>query len=326
MGKMERREEAPISTRLDAENTLANVNIPVARIHDSDQRYYSFVIRGYTSLPINISCIYVEHDDHLHVLFKCSGNVGRKMERILRDAGVPISEWYQAKMTKIIVNNPVKMIQYFKFRNTPVIIGAELRDIFEIARSMPPLETAEQCYGIQLRTQTKAALNNKVDNRVSKYESLYEELKRRGVRDFDDMYTIFTVHEIMHFNANIGLQWREIAKQAIQAINREDLLLEQTRTYLENLQEKRHDCYADSEENIQRGVDWLEFMFNMNHIPVYALLTDIIKIMDMKVNKVNCLCFYGQTNTGKTLLANLITSHLTVSDHNLFYVLFCNIF
>lgn len=168
-------------------------------------------------------------------------------------------------------------------------------------------------------TNAKAAINNKIDNRVNKYEGLYEELKRRGVRDYDDIYTIFTVHEIMNFNGSIGLQCREIAKQAIQAISREDLLLKQIRTYLENLQEKRHDCYADSEENIQRGVDWLEFMFNMNHIPVHALLTDIIKILDMKVNKVNCLCSYGQANTGKTLLANLIASHLTVSDQYLIF-------
>lgn len=58
------------------------------------------------------------------------------------------------------------------------------------------------------------------------------------------------------------------------------------------------------------------FMLNMNHIPVYYLLADIIKIMDMKMNKVNCLSFYGQTNTGKTLLANFINSHLTVSDQS----------
>nr|CUU98512.1 hypothetical transcript [Hymenolepis microstoma] len=34
--------------------------------------------------------------------------------------------------------------------------------------------------------------------------------------------------------------------------------------------------------------------------------------MDKKTTKVNTLCFKGPTNTGKTLLAGLITSHLTL--------------
>ncbi|VDL58086.1 unnamed protein product [Hymenolepis diminuta] len=171
MEKLDRREEALIPPRLASQNTDTNDNIPMARICASNQRYYSFVIRGYTSLPVNINCIYVEH-----------------------------------------------------------------------AQNVPALDTADQCYGIQLRTLTKAALNDKTENQVKKYESLYEELKRRGVSDYDDIYPIFTVHEIMQFKASIGFQWREIAKQAIQAINREDLLLEETPTYLQNLQEKRHEC------------------------------------------------------------------------------------
>ena len=125
---------------------------------------------------------------------------------------------------------------------------------------MPALESADQCYGIQLRTQSKAAINSKNDNRISKYKNLYQQLKRRGVTDFGRIYRHFSADEIMYFNATIGLQWREIAKQAISAINEEELQLEESRSFLENLKEKKHDCYATSPGNLERGVEWLEFM------------------------------------------------------------------
>lgn len=173
------------------------------------------------------------------------------MDKILCDYGVLTGERYQAKLTKILVRNAMKIVQYFKFRNQPILIGNDLGDIWETPRTMPPLESAEQCFGIQMRTQTKVGINGKIDNRVTKYNMLQEELQRRGIRDFDEIYTVFTVPKIMRFNASIGLQWREIAKQAVCAINRQGLLEEQTRTYLENLKEKKHDCYATSPGNIE---------------------------------------------------------------------------
>nr|CDS30612.1 nonstructural protein 1 [Hymenolepis microstoma] len=53
-------------------------------------------------------------------------------------------------------------------------------------------------------------------------------------------------------------------------------------------------------------------LLNQNGISINELLTDIINIMDKRSTKMNTLCFKGQTNAGKTLCANLITSHLTL--------------
>ncbi|KAM3180155.1 hypothetical protein ACTXT7_016859 [Hymenolepis weldensis] len=233
------RKEDPISTGVVVQTACADEEIPMAGVPNGDSRYYTVIIRGHHSMPNAISCIYVAHDDHLHVLIKCSGNIGRKIHRVLKDCGVPLGEWHQRKLTKILVNNPVKIIRYFKYRNIPVIIGNDLRDVWEVAKYMPPLTTDEQCYGIQIRQQTKAAIDNRVANRTNRYKVLHEELRRRSVRDFEDIYTIFTVDEILQFNASIGLQWREIAKQAISCINRQELLEERTRTYLGNLKQKK---------------------------------------------------------------------------------------
>ncbi|VUZ41233.1 unnamed protein product [Hymenolepis diminuta] len=53
-------------------------------------------------------------------------------------------------------------------------------------------------------------------------------------------------------------------------------------------------------------------MLNQNHIDIRDLLNDIIQIMDKKTKKINTLYFCEITNTGKTMLANLMTSHLMI--------------
>lgn len=143
LGGVECREEDPLPPRMAAKNSETDDIVSLRRFNEGDYRYYTLVIGGYRLKPSNISCVYVEHDDHLHVLIKCSGNVGRKIDRILRDCGLPIGEWHQAKLTKILVNNPVKMLRYFKFRGVPVIIGTDLADVWELAQSMTPLETVK---------------------------------------------------------------------------------------------------------------------------------------------------------------------------------------
>nr|CUU98180.1 hypothetical transcript [Hymenolepis microstoma] len=64
--------------------------------------------------------------------------------------------------------------------------------------------------------------------------------------------------------------------------------------------------------DLELGTNWLMPMLNQNGININELSTDIINIMDKKTTEVDTLCFKDQTNTAKTLLANLITSHLTL--------------
>ncbi|KAM3171139.1 hypothetical protein ACTXT7_017222 [Hymenolepis weldensis] len=157
---------------------------------------------------------------------------------------------------------------------------------------------------------------------VYKYESLLngvnwdnlllEQLKERDIRSFDEIFKFFTVEEITDFNSTIGVQWREIAKQQLQSPNNKRLETELTNGYLENLKNLRHECQVVCERDVEIGSNWLMMMLNHNGIDIGELLKDIVNIMDKRTKKVNTLCFKGQTNTGKKLLANLITSHLTL--------------
>nr|CUU97699.1 hypothetical transcript [Hymenolepis microstoma] len=276
------------------------------------RRYYTLVIRNYAKVPTHISCLYVEHDSHMHVVLHATYNVGRKVNRLLTDCGVAQNEWFRVKSTRQLVRNLNFLLQYLKGRGVVKEVGVEMRDEWETARDMPPVEQPMPCSSDMRRARIRAARNWKTEQKNQKYHNLLEELCIRQVRSFDEAFHKFSPDEITFLNSSIGIQWLQVAKQQIQALNNERLAKEMTNTYLQNLNELPHECHVKHRRDIVLGATWLRTMFNANSIDIGALLGDVVQIMDKKTAKINTLCFQGQTNTGKTLLANLITSHLLI--------------
>ncbi|KAM3180156.1 hypothetical protein ACTXT7_016860 [Hymenolepis weldensis] len=170
-----------IPLRMAAQTAQTDDQFSLGGVTIGDSRYYTIIIREHHTRPSGISCIFVEHNDNLHVLLKCNGNVGRKIDRILKDCGVTVAEWHQCKLTKVLVNNPIKMLRYFLYRGIPIIIGNDLRDEWELAKNMSPLKCDDECHGIQLRRQTTASVDTRILNRTNRYKILHDELRRRGV-------------------------------------------------------------------------------------------------------------------------------------------------
>ncbi|VUZ51799.1 unnamed protein product [Hymenolepis diminuta] len=139
------------------------------------------------------------------------------MERILRECGVLTGEWYQSKMIKQIVPNPVKLIRYFKFRGRP--------DVFEYANSMSPLEESADFHRIDQITKTQSGIDTREYNRQNKLQVLKAEIIRRGVYAFDQIHRHFNADEILDLNVSIGLHWMKIAEQAFSNLNTYELIM-----------------------------------------------------------------------------------------------------
>ncbi|VDO02512.1 unnamed protein product [Rodentolepis nana] len=279
------------------------------------RRYHTLVIRNYGKVPTHISCLYVEHDSHMHVVLRADYNVGRKVNRLLTDCSVAQDELFRVKSTLQLVRNLNFLLRYFKARGEVKEVGLEMRDEWETARQMPPIEPPSSCSSDNRRARIQTSRELKGEHRMHKYFNLLEELRIRQVRTFDEVFHKFNVDEITLMNSSIGIQWGEVARQQIRALNNERLAKEKTNPYLQNLHELPHDCHVKCREDIELGAGWLIAMLNANSIDIGALLGDIVQIMDKRKTKINTLCFRGQTNTGKTLLANLVTSHLLVRLH-----------
>uniref|UniRef100_A0A0R3TVC2 ABC transporter ATP-binding protein n=1 Tax=Rodentolepis nana TaxID=102285 RepID=A0A0R3TVC2_RODNA len=67
-----------------------------------------------------------------------------------------------------------------------------------------------------------------------------EELRIRNVRTLDEVSYKFNAYGTIFMNSSIGVQWGEVARQQIRALNNERLAKEKTNAYLRNLSELQH--------------------------------------------------------------------------------------
>lgn len=315
LGNMGTGTQDTLPSRMVAKDSLPNNDLSLGGVpYTPHKYYYTLVLRNYGKVPTAISCLYVEHDQHMHVLLQAKDNISRKVDRLLNDCLVSANDWWLIKNTRQLVRNVYLIIQYFKFRGIVKEVGTELHEEWEHAQDMPPIEPQTACFSDIRRAQTKSAAAQRAESRHVRFNNLLEELKRRDIRQYEEVFSKFSVGEITELNTSMGVQWREIAKQQIQGLNAERLKEEKECTYLDNLQKLRHDCTVKHPREVDIGTNWLMMLLNQNGINIEELLRDIVMIMDKETTKVNTLCFKGQTNTGKTLLASLITSHLTVRN------------
>lgn len=146
------------------------------------------------------------------------------------------------KNTRQRVRNVYLIIQYFKYRGIVHEVGTELREEWEHAQQFPAVQPETSCLSDMRRTQNKSLAAQRSESRHTKFTNMLEELKARDIRQYEEIFTKFTVNEITQLNTSMGVQWREVAKQQIQSLNAERLKVERESTYLQNLQNLRHDC------------------------------------------------------------------------------------
>ncbi|VDO15942.1 unnamed protein product [Rodentolepis nana] len=115
-------------------------------------------------------------------------------------------------------------------------------------------------------------------------------LGQSAVSESATVHCFFFVRETTFVNSSIGVQWGEVARQQIRALNNERLAKEKTNAYLRNLSKLQHYCHVKHREDIGLGASWLIAILSANIVDIGSLLGDI-------------------TNTGEALLASLITSH-----------------
>ncbi|VDO06316.1 unnamed protein product [Rodentolepis nana] len=81
LGNVVEREEAEVSFRMAQENSEPNDDVSVERVPQLGIKYYhTIILKNYAKVPTSISCLYVELDNHMHVLFQARDNVNRKID------------------------------------------------------------------------------------------------------------------------------------------------------------------------------------------------------------------------------------------------------
>lgn len=132
------------------------------------------------------------------------------MERILNYCSVAEADRLVIRNTRQLVTNITLLLWYFKYRGEMHKVAFELSDEWETVMHMYPLEPKEGCFNQDRGSQRKSITISRGHKLTEKLLNLLEELKRRDVLQFDDIYRKFTVEESTAFTSQIGAQWREI--------------------------------------------------------------------------------------------------------------------
>nr|CDS29534.1 hypothetical transcript [Hymenolepis microstoma]CDS29538.1 hypothetical transcript [Hymenolepis microstoma] len=64
---------------------------------------------------------FLEHNDHMHVVFQAKENVSRKGGSLLNDCPVPAEDWFTAKSARQYSRDIYSLLQYFKFMSEQLV-------------------------------------------------------------------------------------------------------------------------------------------------------------------------------------------------------------
>ncbi|VDO06319.1 unnamed protein product [Rodentolepis nana] len=175
LGNMGEGQQSLIPPGLVTEDSLPNDNVSMGGVPFTPRRYYyTLILHNYGKMPTAISCPYVEHDHHMHVLIQARDNVYRKVDRLLNDCLVSANDWWLVKNTWQLVRNVYLILQYFKFRETVHEVSTELHEEWEMAQNSPPIEPQIACLSDIRRTRNAINATQRAESRHGKYNNLLE--------------------------------------------------------------------------------------------------------------------------------------------------------
>ena len=151
-----------------------------------------------------------------------------------------MSEWYSQRLSKQIVNNPTRILQYMKGRGELVLVGNELQDLYRIVSSRPSLQSEDCCNHLGNRREQA---NNKIQLKLGNRKS--NEIWRRGTTHPEEIFRKFTADEAVEVNALMGMKCYEMAKKYIRFRNEE---------LLPNMNSRAQYCFPNGQGRLKEDV------------------------------------------------------------------------
>lgn len=263
--------------------------------------------------------IWVDHGDHGHALWYGSlGNRRRAIKRILDYMLVPESEQWQIIANMQWVKQVYQFLYYLVRRVgfTSQLFGSAVNELMSIYRTMNRIdrddERLRECTKAlddkrtQRSTNSKVEIGKNLDYKESMWGMLEEDCKKHQAWSIGALQAKVGQAKLLEYYKNMGTGWKSTAQLVIDSLRIERTAYENSHGFLEVAKQMREQNCKHTDEEMEIGVKWLDDYFKVQKIDKELMLSNVCKIMEKRVNKINTLVFIGPTNTGKSLLANLI--------------------
>ncbi|VUZ44506.1 unnamed protein product [Hymenolepis diminuta] len=283
---------------------------------EEDSCNYTMIVSEYFVRPILGRIAYVEHNEHMHIVFSSSPtNSTRRARRILEQMHIPAEQWASCLRTKQLVRNIFALFRYMNGRGKVV----RTCDFYDRVYTTDSLVWPD-CSTIPSEGRRKSDGEAEVARKKARIEKTYDlarTLLDRRISHIAQLNEKFSLDEMAQLMLDFGNSYKETVAMVLANLRQARLKEEREKPYVELLHRElemalagkpRHDCSGFPFTMAVR--EWLDCIFHSNGIVPLEFCNALEKIMNKKDNKVNTIVLYGPTNTGKSLLCKVMTEFL----------------
>jgi hypothetical protein len=254
-----------------------------------------------------------DHGDHIHVIFSVrhTNNASRHLNTILNFLRATFEGSSEAHTTLQHIRFPTRFISYLvrKGLSTFHKYGARLIAILK------PLTSALLQYDT---TDLPSTSTGHCEQYVEDKKQLTKETITQRTFSIDYISKLITTHKITSYEAfqrtlptdvkiqllkQLGYVGQNIIKPLIKIHTVESLKTIKTKHYYQIILDN-----FSLDKVKQDNVSWLNRLFSANNISVEDFFSKFLAIHSTNITKINTLVLQGPTNTGKSLLANILLS------------------
>lgn len=283
-----------------------DISIPSIE-EDITDHFYTIILKNYSKFPLRGDYAYVEHDNHMHLIFSTApNNLKRKLNSIMNLFGVSPESILECKNSLQLIRNRINLLNYMASRGVVKTIGDKYVNLISNIET----KNWEDCNTIpsDCRRKRKYVESNlTTSDKRNRYLALAEEINARNITHISQIHQKFSIDELMTIIAKNGNIYKDVIRQAITYNNRKRVEYERktkyTILYREKIFNEECDCSPDQH---REGKEWIVNLLKENNIDIKDFVKKVENIFDKKKDKINGIVLEGPTNTGKSLLCNLL--------------------
>ncbi|KAM3171138.1 hypothetical protein ACTXT7_017221 [Hymenolepis weldensis] len=274
---------------------------------------YTMIIRDYSIKPILGRLAYVEHEEHMHIVFSSSpSNSTRRARRILEHMLVPAEQWATCLRTKQLA-----LFRYMNGRGKVVRSDTFYDNVYNSESLAWP-----DCSTIPSENRRRNEADSEIARKRARID-LAQMLLDRRISHLAQLNEKFSLEEMAQLMVDFGNSYKETVSMVLANLRQARLKEEREKPYGELLNRElcmalsgkpRHDCSGFPFTSSVRT--WLDNLFQSNGIVPLEFIQKLERVMDKKDNKINGIVLYGPTNTGKSLLCKIMTEFLLTGTIN----------
>ncbi|VUZ56641.1 unnamed protein product, partial [Hymenolepis diminuta] len=285
-------------------------------LNQEEQCNYTMIVTNYSIRPFMSKLAYVEHDDHMHIVFTSSPtNSTRRAKRILEGMLIPAEEWATTLRTKQLIRNIAAFFRYMNSRGKVVRTDNSFDSVYTSSQLLWP-----DCSSIPSENRRKHDEEAEITRKRSRIEKTYDlarTLLDRRITHPAQLHEKFSLEEMAQLAVDFGNSYKETVSMIIANLRQSRLKEEKEKPYCELLNRElcmaltgkpRHDCSRYPFSTSVRM--WLDNLFDANGIIPSEFINKLDRVMNRNDSKINSIVLYGPTNTGKSLLCKIMTEFL----------------